>query len=158
MKLFRGMPVPLPPLPEQQRIVSKVDELMGLCDRLAAAQERRRGVRVRLNRASLDRVTSVSQKSELSAAWQRVCDHFEVLYDTPETIGDLRQTVLQLAVQGKLAKQDPKDEPADIALERMRELRRELIDRGQIRQPKALTQISDCEPPFETPTGWRWER
>jgi len=111
---INSMPFPLPPLAEQHRIVAKVDELMGLCDRLEAVQGQRRGVRVRLNRSSLDRLTSVSGvdragRSGLSAAWQRVCDHFEVLYDT---LPDLRQTILQLAVQGKLVPQDPNDEPA----------------------------------------------
>jgi hypothetical protein len=95
---------------------------MGLCDRLEAVQGERRGVRVRLNRSSLDRLTSVSGvdragRSGLSAAWQRVCDHFEVLYDTPETLPDLRQTILQLAVQGKLVPQNPNDEPADVQQE-----------------------------------------
>jgi type I restriction enzyme S subunit len=135
---WESIAVPVPPLAEQHRIVSKVDELMGLCDRLEAVQGERRGVRVRLNRSSLDRLTSVSgvgarqRGSELSAAWQRVCDHFEVLYDTPETLPDLRQTIIQLAVQGKLVPQNPNDEPAVAILSRIEDERQRRYKAKQI--------------------------
>lgn len=139
--------VPVPPLAEQHRIVSKVDELMGLCDRLEAVQGERRGVRVRLNRSSLDRLTSSStaRGSGLSAAWQRVCDHFEVLYDTPETLPDLRQTILQLAVQGKLVPQDPNDEPAANAIAAIAAEKEKLYKAKEIKRPKPIAPITDDE-------------
>ena len=58
-------PIPLPvvPMAEQHRIVSKVNELMGLCDRLEAVQGERRGVRVRLNRSSLPKSRSAWRSS-----------------------------------------------------------------------------------------------
>jgi hypothetical protein len=118
----------------QHRIVAKVDELMRLCDGLEAVQKQRRGVRLRLNRSSLDRLTRVQSAAQVSAAWQRVCDHFEVLYDTPETLPDLRQTILQLAVQGKLVKQDPNDEPADIIIKSIGEERARLTKEKSIKK------------------------
>ena len=154
---------PIPPLTEQHRIVSKVDELMGLCDRLEAVQGERRGVRVRLNRSSLDRLTSVSgvgarqRGSELSAAWQRVCDHFEVLYDTPETLPDLRQTILQLAVQGKLVPQDPNDEPAEKLLQKLNSRREELIANGDLPKSK-IVPLTDHELDITAPEHWEWSR
>ena len=158
MTRLREFPVPLPPLAEQHRIVSKVDELMGLCDRLEAVQGERRGVRVRLNRSSLDRLTSSStaRGSGLSAAWQRVCDHFEVLYDTPETLPDLRQTILQLAVQGKLVKQDPSDEPAVVLAERIETTRQELIKSKEIKKPRGEKPLDESILPFEIPPTWNW--
>ncbi len=147
----------LPPLAEQQRIVAKVDELMRLCDGLEAVQKQRRGVRLRLNRSSLDRLTVVQSTAQVSAAWQRVCDHFEVLYDTPETLPDLRQTILQLAVQGKLVKQDPHDEPAEELLNRLATEKAELVKQKTIPKPAKLQPVNG-EVPFPIPPTWRWER
>ncbi|MEZ6058798.1 MAG: hypothetical protein R3C19_00380 [Planctomycetaceae bacterium] len=157
-------PLFLSPRSEQHRIVAKVDELMGLCDRLEAVQRERRGVRVRLNRASLERLTSASgagarqRGSELSAAWQRVCDHFEVLYDTPETLPDFRQTILQLAVQGKLVPQNPNDEPAESQLSRIIEHKARLVADGLMKVEKPLTEIDETEKSTRTPPGWCWAR
>jgi type I restriction enzyme S subunit len=174
---LKSLVLPLPPLAEQQRIVAKVDELMGLCDRLEAVQRERRGVRVRLNRASLERLTSASgagarqRGSELSAAWQRVCDHFEVLYDTPETLPDLRQTILQLAVQGKLVPQNPNDEPAEKLRPKIETERRRLWEDCELaklaaanKTPKSDTWKEKHTPagplavdePYEVATSWAW--
>ena len=145
---LKSLILPLPPLAEQHRIVAKVDELMRLCDGLEAVQKQRRGVRLRLNRSSLDRLTSVSSQAEVSTAWQRVCDHFQVLYDTPETLPDLRQTILQLAVKGKLVKQDPNDEPADISA--LNAARQSLAESLDLRIPTNTK--SDAAP--DLPSGW----
>ena len=156
------IPLPVAPLAEQHRIVSKVDELMGLCDRLEAVQGERRGVRARLNRSSLDRLTSVSgvgarqRGSELSAAWQRVCDHFEVLYDTPETLPDLRQTILQLAVQGKLVPQDPNDEPAEELLTHIELARIDYEQNGSARKRKPVPELTTDDIAFDAPSAWSW--
>lgn len=105
--------VSIPPLPEQKRIVEKVDQLMALCDELETKQSKKRQVSVQLNKAALDAVVTAPTAKTLKSSWQRVQDHFEVLYDVPENVKELRQTILQLAVMGKLVKQDPKDEPAE---------------------------------------------
>ena len=151
---FEIQPFPIPPLAEQHRIVAKVDELMRLCDGLEAVQKQRRGVRLRLNRSTLDRLTSVSSQAEVSAAWQRVCDHFQVLYDTPETLPDLRQTILQLAVQGKLVKQDPNDEPAEALLSRMSEEVTRLVKTDEIKKPKQLPPVDVSSLLYQLPSGW----
>jgi len=147
--------VAVPPLAEQQRIVAKVDELMRLCDGLETVQKQRRGVRLRLNRSSLDRLTVVQSPAQVSAAWQRVCDHFEVLYDTPETLPDLRQTILQLAVQGKLVPQDPNDEPASELLPRIEQDRKALEKAKKIDHLK-VARIDESEAPFSIPFTWSW--
>lgn len=106
-KIVGNVAVPLPPLPEQRRIVAKVDELMALCDKLETQQQRRAGARVRLNRSSLHHLTADSDDAELAAHWERLRENFHLLYDTPETVGELRQAVLQLAVRGRLVPFDP---------------------------------------------------
>ena len=131
---------------------------MRLCDGLEAVRKQRRGVRLRLNRSSLDRLTSVSSQAEVSVAWQRVCDHFQVLYDTPETLPDLRQTILQLAVQGKLVKQDPNDELVYDGLSQIRAERGRRLTDGSINTAKPLLELVDEEHLFEAPPSWEWVR
>jgi len=93
----------------------------------------------------------------LSAAWQRVCDHFEVLYDTPETLPDLRQTILQLAVQGKLVPQDPNDEPAEELLEKLKARREELIANGDLKKSKTVP-LTDDDIDITVSDHWQWSR
>ena len=94
--------IALPPLPEQCRIVEKVDQLMVLCDDLEERQQRRAEARMRLNRASLHHLTAATDDTEMAEHWQRIHHSFHLLYDAPETVTELRQAILQLAVRGKL--------------------------------------------------------
>jgi type I restriction enzyme, S subunit len=100
-KLFKGL-IPIPPTEEQRRIVAKVDELMALCEKLEARQQKCNEVRVHLNTASLNRLTSVSDPDEFSASWQRICENFDLLYDHPENIKEFRQAIFYFACSGKL--------------------------------------------------------
>ena len=152
-KLF-GALVPLPPTREQERIVTKVDELMRLCDDLEAKQHTKRESRVRLNNSALaslnDAASFGSQEFEGAAA--RLAEHFDKLYDSLETVGKLRSTILQLAVRGKLVSQDPQDESAAIVSSMIRKKRKSLTD-GKKSQDCSAQLI---ESPFRTPTGWQW--
>lgn len=154
-KLYNG-PIPLPPSPEQRRIVSKVDDLMSLCDELESRGTARVSLRERASRSCLDRLVKSISRRDLASAWQRLSDHFEVLYDTPETIAHLRQSILQLAVQGKLVPQDPNDEPADVPLKKITAEVERLTKEKNIRKPKPLSPIEPSELPFELPAGWKW--
>ncbi|MCO6043313.1 restriction endonuclease subunit S [Aeoliella sp. ICT_H6.2] len=108
------------PIPIVNRSVQeRVYRLMKLCDELETQNTRRGEVRTAASRSALAHVTSSTTRSELERSWQRVNDHFDSLYSVPETLGDLRQTILQLAVQGKLVPQDPEDEPAEVLLEQL---------------------------------------
>jgi type I restriction enzyme, S subunit len=123
---FANNPFPLPPLAEQHRIVAKVDELMRLCDELEGRVERQREARQRLSAAALDRLVTAPDPAEFATCWQRICDHFDLLYDAPQTLAQLRQTILELAVRGKLVPQDPNDESAVQLLGRIQEFRMEV--------------------------------
>ena len=114
--------VPVPPLEEQKRIVAKVDELMRLCDELEARQQARRESRVRLNNATLAPLNNAASLApeEFEQARVRLADNFASLYDSAETVGKLRSTIIQLAVQGRLVPQDPRDEPAFSLLKEVR--------------------------------------
>ena len=118
-KIVSGLPFPLPPLAEQQRIVAKVDELMALCDQLEAARNEREARRQRLTAASLHRLNQPVDAAALRADARFYLDNLTRLTTRPEQIKQLRQTILNLAVRGCLVPQDPKDEPASELLKRI---------------------------------------
>ena len=66
----------------------------------------------------------------------------------------MKQTILQLAVMGKLVPQDPSDEPASVLLERIAAEKTRLVKEGKIKKPKALPDVSEEDKPFELPEGW----
>jgi restriction endonuclease S subunit len=70
----------------------------------------------------------------------------------------LRQAILQLAVQGKLAPQDPNDESASELLKRIKAEKENLIAEGKIRKQKPLSPITENEIPYELPQCWEWVR
>ncbi|WP_321338758.1 restriction endonuclease subunit S [uncultured Cohaesibacter sp.] len=105
---FEKQAFPLPPLAEQHRIVSKVDELMALCDRLEEARKEREETRDRLTRASLARLTAPeTTEEEFPAHAAFALSALPALTTRPHQIKSLRQTILNLAVRGKLVEQDP---------------------------------------------------
>ena len=91
------------------------------------------------------------------------------------TAQQLRNSILQMAVQGKLVPQDPTDEPASVLLERIRAEKEKLIKEGKIKREKnpsvifrgadnlPYEKIDDQQPiciadevPFEIPESWEW--
>lgn len=122
--------LPLPPLAEQRRIVAKVDELLALCDELAARQQARHAARAQLQKAALHHLLAAREPHTFAPAWQRVRDQFHLLHDTPDAIPQLRQAILQLAVQGRLVPQNPKDESGAKLVARLS--RKELPDADHI--------------------------
>ncbi|MCS0352236.1 restriction endonuclease subunit S [Vibrio ordalii] len=153
---FAGNPLPYPPLKEQHRIVAKVDELMTLCDQLEQQTEASIEAHQVLVETLLATLTNSQDATELMANWARISEHFETLFTTEQSIDQLKQTILQLAVMGKLVPQDPNDEPAAKLLERIAEEKAQLIKDKKIKKQKALPPISDDEKPFELPNGWEW--
>ena len=149
---------PLPPIEEQKRIVTKVDQLMALCDELEARQQKKQEARLRLNSAALDKLLTAHEPAEFAHHWQRVCDNFDLLYDNPETVGELRKAILQLAVQGRLVQQDPNDEPAEVLLEKIKAEKERLVKEGEIRKQKAFPPVKGSDGLFELPESWQWDR
>ena len=71
---------------------------------------------------------------------------------------DLKSSILQLAIQGKLVPQDPNDEPADILYAKIQSEKQKLIKEGKIKKDKPLLPITDDEIPFSIPPSWKWVR
>ncbi|MBB2493698.1 restriction endonuclease subunit S [Aquipseudomonas ullengensis] len=150
--------VSLPPLAEQHRIVAKVDELMALCDRLEAQQAYAENAHAQLVQALLDSLTQASDATDFATNWQRLAEHFHTLFTTEPSIDALKQTLLQLAVMGKLVPQDPSDEPASELLKRIAEEKVRLFAEGKIKKQKAKAEVAEEEKPFELPDTWEWVR
>jgi type I restriction enzyme S subunit len=149
--------VPLPPLAEQHRIVAKVDELMALCDQLEAAQQEREARRDRLAAASLARLNTPDPETFQSDA-RFTLNALPALTTRPNQIKQLRQTILNLAVRGKLVPQDPQDEPASELLRRIAKEKARLVKAGEIRKEKMLPEIRLEDAPFNLPLNWSWAR
>jgi len=80
--------------------------------------------------------------------------HYARITEAPAAIPRLRRFVLDLAVRGKLAHQDPNDEPAAELLKGIAAERKARISRAAIRQSKSPDPIENA--PFELPSGWSW--
>jgi hypothetical protein len=110
----------LAPLAEQHRIVAKVDELMTLCDQLEAEVDAGETAHAKLVEALLDTLTQSADAAELAANWQRLAKHFDTLFTTESSLDALKQTILQLAVMGKLVRKTRRTNRRANCLSRLR--------------------------------------
>ena len=132
--------VPIPIMrPKSQ---AKVDELMVLCDRLEAAQAERNDQRNRLVAATHHQINLPDGKADTTdahttdiASFLFHPSTFKLHTSRPQDVSLLRQTILNLAVRGKLVPQDPNDEPASSL------------------QPIPTQDITEG---FKLPTSWKW--
>lgn len=148
--------LPLPPLTEQHRIVAKVDELMALCDQLEVQHSNAAEAHEKLVSHLLGTLTQSQNADDFNANWQRIAAHFDTLFTTEASIDALKQTLLQLAVMGKLVPQDANDEPASELLKHIQAEKAKLVAEGKIKKDKPLTAITEDEQPFELPQEWTW--
>ena len=111
--------VALPPLAEQHRIVAKVDELMGLIDRLEATRHSRETIRTASRDSALAVFRNAATPEEVGTAWTRIDERMDDLFTASADLTPLLETVLQLAVQGQLVPQELTDEPASVLLDRI---------------------------------------
>jgi type I restriction enzyme S subunit len=144
---FAHSPFPLPPLAEQRRIVAKVDELMALCDRLEAKRAAREAARDRLAAASFARLDAPDSDTFRDDA-RFALEALAALTARPDQIKPLRQTILNLAVRGKLVPQDLRDEPASELLRRIASKTRN----------SGVGSTSQRAVQSDLPRGWIWAR
>ena len=150
--------VPLASLSEQKRIIAKINELMSLCDQLEQQSLTSLEAHSQLVETLLSTLTASQNSQELAENWARISQHFDTLFTTEASIDALKQTILQLAVMGRLVPQDPNDEPASELLNRIEQEKAQLVKEGKIKKQKPLPPISEEEKPFELPVGWEWCR
>ena len=146
--------IPIPPLAEQNRIVAKVDELMALCDTLEQQQEHSIQAHETLVEVLLEALSNAVDADAFQAAWGRISEYFDALFTTDHSINKLKETILQLAVMGKLVPQDPSDEPASVLLEKIATEKERLVKEGKIKKQKSEAKIHHKSTQFTTPDGW----
>ena len=117
---FNGI-IALPPLSEQHRIVTKIEELLPYIDRYAASYER------------LEQVNT----------------------EFPE---DMKKSVLQYAIQGKLVEQRPEEGTGKELYRQIQTEKQRLIKEGKIKKEKPFPKITEDELPFDIPESWKWCR
>jgi type I restriction enzyme S subunit len=155
---FALLPVPLPPLAEQHRIVAKVDELMALCNRLEASQAEQESRRDRLAASSLNRLNNGVDPEAFRDHARFYFNHLPRLTTRHEHLQQLRQTILNLAVSGKLVSQDPTDEPASELLKRIEQAKTQLIAARELRQVSLIANSIDRRLEISIPRSWAWAK
>ncbi|EFQ7755679.1 restriction endonuclease subunit S, partial [Salmonella enterica] len=151
-----SIPIALPSLKMQEKILSYVITLMSLCDQLELHSLTSLDAHQQLVETLLTTLTDSQNADQLAENWSRISEHFDTLFTTEASIDALKQTILQLAVMGKLVPQDPNDEPASELLKRIAQEKAQLVKDGKMKKQKPLPPISDEEKPFELPDGWEW--
>lgn len=149
---------PLPPLPEQHRIVAKIDQLMARCDELEKLRTEREQKRRSVHTAALKKLLDAQVGGTFTDAWQFITQNFGELCAVLENIAELRKAILQLAVMGKLVQQNPNDPPTSQLLKEIDAEKKQLMKEGKIKAPKPMPEIKPDEMPYALPQGWEWVR
>jgi type I restriction enzyme S subunit len=144
----RALPIPLPPIEEQSRIVAKVDELMALCDKLETQQKDRRKLQNKLRQSTLQAVAATTSPHELQTTWTRLADNFGRLFHAPEDVADLRKMITELAIRGAL---DAFSEPTDVTTVDVY-----LAELASKKSGKRFAKVGQVEEDISLPNGWRW--
>jgi len=150
------IPFPLPPLEEQKAIVEVVETLFKEVEQLEQLTDERIKLKEKFVISALNQLTTNNTKKE----WAFLQEHFPVFFDKKNNIKKLRETVLQLAVQGKLTTDwranNPNIEDATVLLKRIQKEKAQLIKDKKIKREKALPPIIKDEIPYVLPKGWVW--
>jgi type I restriction enzyme S subunit len=143
-RAFVTLPLPLPPALEQERIVAKVIELIGLCDLMEATQSQQESRRDSVRSVSLRSITGSEHDGHAVHLFMNAASRSVT---RPEHVDEVRHAIRQLAVTGRLVPQDPTDEPVEELLMRLAAERRDRPRRQ--RPPRTMG-----GPIGESPLSW----
>ncbi|WP_405250476.1 restriction endonuclease subunit S [Dokdonia sp. Asnod3-C12] len=159
---WESIPIPLPPLEEQKEIVNVVETLFKEVEQLEQLTVARNGLKEDFVTSALQQLTANNANQE----WINLRDHFKSFFNETTNIKKLRETILQLAVQGKLTRAFRESHPEFVSgshhasqlLKRIQEEKAQLVKDKKIKKEKALPAITEDEIPYELPDGWIWCR
>ena len=173
--LLQGI-IPIPPLEEQKAIVSVVNQLFAEVDQLEALTKERIRLKEDFVQSALKRLSEMpasgvqthgrASQQTINGEWAFLKQHFPTFFTEQSNIKKLRESILQLAVQGKLTTHWRSRHPelvsgshsAKALLERIKAEKAQLIKEGKIKKEKPLLEITADEIPYELPEGWVWCR
>lgn len=141
--------IPIPPISEKVKIVKKLVELKEKIDLAKDKVNARNSNRMQLSKSSLENLNSKND-------WKFVEKNFDTIIESKQDVDNLRKTILNLAIRGKLVPQDLKDEPASVLLEKIQAEKEKLVKEKKIRKEKPLPEIKENEIPFQIPESWEW--
>ena len=157
--ILNNLILPLPPLEEQKAIVEVVNTLFKEVEQLESLTKERLQLKESFVVSALTRLTEAENTQQ---EWNFLQQHFSSFFTEKKNIKSLRETILQLAVQGKLTEgwrvNNPNIEPASELLKRIEAEKQQLIAEKKIKKEKTLPPIEDDEMPYELPKGWAWCR
>jgi type I restriction enzyme S subunit len=149
--------ITLPPLEEQKAIVEVVNKLFAEVDQLETLTKER----IHLKEDFVTSALKLLSTGYTSTEWAFLKEHFSTFFTEKSNIKKLRESILQLAVQGKLTRDwrrlNPDVENAKVLLERIKKEKEQLVKEKKIKKENPLPKISDEEIPYELPEGWVWE-
>ena len=152
---YAQLPIGLPPLGEQRRIVSKVEELLALCEQLEARQTTVRERRTCLVRSALNHLATAKDEQTFQKHSAFILHPSSPILDS---VPALRQAIFSLAVQGRLVAQNPKDEPVTAQLSRIDKAKAKLLSKAGIRRTATFPEVLPSEAPYQIPANWKWAR
>jgi len=149
--------VGFPPLKEQKVIVEVVKQLFTEVEQLESLTKERIQLKESFVISALTRLTEAENTQQ---EWNFLQQHFSSFFTEKKNIKSLRETILQLAVQGKLTESwranNPNLEPASELLKRNEAEKKKLIAEKKIKKEKTLPSVENDEIPYELPDGWVW--
>jgi len=150
--------IPFPSLEEQKAIVQVVETLFKEVEQLEQLTIERISLKEKFVTSALNQLTTNNVKNE----WAFLQEHFHSFFNETTNIKKLRETVLQLAVQGKLTADwranNPNLEDASELLNHIKKEKVQLLKDKKIKKEKPLLPITKDEIPYELPNGWVWCR
>ncbi len=145
--------IPLPPIEEQRRIVTKLDELMAFCDQVEVGQTEREKSRDTLVAAANYHLNHEEGPKDFQGYSAFYISHLPRLTESLDHLRILRTTLISLAVRGQLEPQNAKDEPASRLLERIKIEKAELGVGVESKKNRLPTK--PCAT-FSLPSTWCW--
>jgi len=162
LRILGDLILGLPPLAEQKRIVTKVDQLMALCDDLEAKQNKKRDLAAQSTRSALTALTTAETADALGRAWERICGGLTLLFGDVASLTDLRRTILGLACRGLLTARTVSSDGRSV-LDAVERRRKEWIAHHDLRDDseasrlaKRLEQAEPQAPAASIPPSWAW--